>query len=237
MQALILASGRGTRMGTLTDVLPKPMLTVAGKTLIDHKLEALPDAVDEVILVIGYLGHTIRERYSDSSHGRRIRYVEQQDLAGTGAAAWLARPLIEGRFLVLMGDDLYGREDIERCIALPDWSVLVERTQTMAAGGSMVLDGAGRVLGIEEGDHSGRPGIMNTNMFVLDERVFEQSLVPKAPGSAEFGLPQTVVEASRNLNVPLTAVNATAWIQITAPEDLLIAERRLAEIEGKGKAV
>lgn len=233
MQALILASGRGTRMGGLTDSLPKPMLMVAGKTLIDHKLEALPSEIDEVIFVIGYQGAYIRHHYSDSYAGKRITYVEQKQLNGTGGAVWLARPLLHGRFLVLMGDDIYARTDIETCIATPGWSVLIERTEAMAEGGSMVVDGNGIVLGIEEGNHRGKPGIMNTNMFVLDERVFEQSLIPKAAGSVEYGLPQTVVEASRTLQIPLMAVDATSWIQITAPEDIATAEARLLSVEAK----
>jgi UDP-N-acetylglucosamine diphosphorylase / glucose-1-phosphate thymidylyltransferase / UDP-N-acetylgalactosamine diphosphorylase / glucosamine-1-phosphate N-acetyltransferase / galactosamine-1-phosphate N-acetyltransferase len=233
MQALILASGRGTRMGALTDTIPKPMLMVAGKTLIDHKLEALPPEIDEVMFVIGYQGAYIRHHYGDSYAGRRITYIEQKELNGTGGAVWLARPLLSGRFLVLMGDDIYARKDIEHCINTPGWSVLIERTETMAEGGSMIVDEQGIVLGIEEGNHRGKPGIMNTNMFVLDERVFEQPLIPKAVGSSEYGLPQTVVEASRNLHIPLIAVDTTSWIQITVPEDIALAEARLLSVEAK----
>ncbi|MEK7510772.1 MAG: sugar phosphate nucleotidyltransferase [Patescibacteria group bacterium] len=227
MQAVILASGRGTRMGALTDMVPKPMLRVAGKTLIDHKLDALPPEIDEVIIVIGYLGEVIREHYGDSHAGRRIRYVQQIEINGTASALWLARPLLSGKFLVLMGDDIYPQEDIERCIATDDWSVLIERTDTMAQGGSMVVSEEGFVLGIEEGDHRGKPGIMNTNMFVLDERVFAQEPIPKALGSDEYGLPQTVVEASKRFGIPLHAIDATSWIQITTPEDLERAEKLL----------
>lgn len=233
MQAVILASGRGTRMGVLTDAVPKPMLQIAGKTLIDYKLEALPPEIDEVIFVIGYLGHLIREHYGDSWKGKRMRYAEQPDLSGTGSATWVARPLLTGRFLVLMGDDIYARNDIEHCIATPGWSVLIERTDTMAEGGSMVVDEDGIVRGIEEGNHRGKPGIMNTNMFVLDERIFEQPLIPKAAGSSEYGLPQTVVEASRNLRIPLVAVDATSWIQITAPEDIARTEARFLSVEAE----
>lgn len=227
MQAVILASGRGTRMRDLTDTVPKPMLTVAGKSLIEHKLDVLPPEVDEVILIVGYLGQVIRDAFGDEFGGRRIRYVEQETLDGTAAALWLARPYLTERFVVLMGDDLYSREDIDACLSRSDWSILIQETETMASGGRMVMDEAGHIVAIEEGDHRGKPGLMNTNLFALDPRVFEYPMVPKAEGSDEYGLPQTVLAASLASGIPLVAVNATFWFQITAPEDLKRAEETL----------
>lgn len=228
MQAVILAAGRGTRMKGLTDALPKPMLAVAGKSLIEHKLDALPSSVDEVILVVGYQGDAIRAAFGDSFGRRSIRYAEQENLDGTMGALALAKPLLKDRFVVMMGDDLYAPEDIAAAIASPDWAVVVERTESMASGGKMVLDDAGRVVGIEEGDHTGTPGLMNTNLLALDTRIFDVPPVPKAEGSSEYGLPQTVLAASQALGIPLHAVYATRWIQITAPEDLSRAEGLLA---------
>ncbi len=227
MQAVILASGRGTRMRDLTDTVPKPMLTVAGKSLIEHKLDVLPPEVDEVILIVGYLGQVIRDAFGEEFRGRRIRYVEQETLDGTAAALWLARPYLTERFVVLMGDDLYSREDIDACLSRSDWSILIQETETMASGGRMVMDEAGHIVAIEEGDHRGKPGLMNTNLFALDPRVFEYPMVPKEAGSDEYGLPQTVLAASLASGIPLVAVNATFWFQITAPEDLERAEETL----------
>lgn len=222
MQAVILAAGRGTRMGDLTDTVPKPLLLVAGKSLLVHKLAALPSEVDEVIFVIGYQGQMIRDAFGAEYEGRKIRYVEQKELNGTMGAVLLAQPLITGRFMVMMGDDLYGREDIETCIRNPDWSLLVEKTESMASGGRVVATDEGFVTGIEEGDHRGTPGLMNTNLIVLDKRVFDFPMVPirTANGKNEYGLPQTVVASAKEAAIPLHAVYATSWIQITAPEDL-----------------
>lgn len=228
MQAVILAAGRGTRMKNLTDTMPKPMLTVAGKSLIEHKLLVLPDAVDEVILVIGYQGDVIRAAFGDTWQGKRIRYVVQEELDGTMGALALARPYLHDRFVVMMGDDLYAREDIDACFASPDWSVLVQQTESMGAGGRMVMDDTEHIVAIEEGDHRGTPGLMNTNMLVLDPRVFDYPMVPKAAGSTEYGLPQTVLAASLAAGIPLRAIPATFWFQITAPEDLAAAEEVLA---------
>jgi bifunctional UDP-N-acetylglucosamine pyrophosphorylase/glucosamine-1-phosphate N-acetyltransferase len=237
MQAIILASGRGTRMGALTDTVPKPMLMVGGRTLIEHKLDALPSEIDEVIFVIGYKGEVIRECYGAAYKGIRLIYIEQENLNGTASAVWLTRPYLKDKFLVLMGDDIYSKEDLAHCATQQDWSVLIQRTDTMGSGGSMVVDDEGIVHGIEEGEHAGKPGIMNTNLFLLDTRVFAQVPIPKAVGSDEYGLPQTVVEASRTLSIPLHALDAHGWIQITVPEDLEMAERVLQQgVEGKGRA-
>ncbi|HEX2792777.1 MAG TPA: sugar phosphate nucleotidyltransferase [Candidatus Paceibacterota bacterium] len=231
MQAVILAAGRGTRMNELTTTVPKPMLLVSGKTLIEHKLDALPGSVDEVIFIVGYQGDAIRERFGDAYGGRSIRYVEQGTLDGTAGAVWRAKDLIKDRFVVLMGDDIYGTNDIARSTRVLDWSIVVERTDTMGAGGSMVVDEKGSVVAIEEGDHRGKPGLMNTNLMTLDTRLFDFPLVPKAAGSDEYGLPQTVVAAAQAGGIPLTAVYSTFWIQVTAPEDLALAEERLKTIE------
>ncbi len=224
MQVVILAAGRGTRMGELTNLVPKPMLQVVGKSLLAHKLDMLPPEVDEVIFVIGYLGAVIRRAFGDEYRGMRIRYVEQKALNGTMGAVALTKPYIRGRFMVMMGDDLYGTEDVLRASAMPDWVVVVEKTDAMASGGKIVLGDDGLIRDIEEGEHHGASGFMNTNFFVLDERIFEYPMVPKAPGSTEYGLPQTVLRAARAEGVRLHMAPAQSWIQVTTPEDLARAE-------------
>lgn len=229
MQAVILAAGRGTRMKALTEAVPKPMLEVLGKTLLEHKFDVLPPEITEIILVVGYHEESVRGRFGDSYNGTLIRYVHQEELNGTGGAVYLAAPFLHDRFLVMMGDDIYGKADVARCIETPDWSVLVKKTDQMASGGSMVLDANECCIAILEGDHRGKPGIMNTNLFVLDTRLFAHPLIPAGNGHTEFGLPQTVVEAAKDAGIPLRAVDATLWIQITSPEDLSGAEGTLSK--------
>ena len=72
MQAVILAAGHGTRMDELTTAVPKPMLEVAGKPLLEYKLDALPDHIDEVVLIVGYLGNVIRQHFGALYGKQRI---------------------------------------------------------------------------------------------------------------------------------------------------------------------
>lgn len=223
MQAVILAAGRGTRMGALTDNCPKPLLEVAGKSLLEHELDILPEEISEVIIVVGYLGHMIQKKLGGDYAGKKLLYVEQDVLDGTAGALWRAAPLLKDRFLVLMSDDMYSREDAKRMVQKNGWSMLVQYAETMNPGGRVVTNSAGDIEMIEEGNHEGESGLSGTNFFILDTRLFQHPMVPKSEGSSEFGLPQTVIAASKQSGIPFKAETATFWFQISDPENLMQA--------------
>lgn len=227
MQAVILASGRGVRMGTLTESVPKPMLEINGMTLLEYKLAALPEDVDEVIIVVGYLGSMIHNHFGGTYNDKRLFYVEQEKLNGTAGALWLCQDILKDSFIVLNADDIYSREDIEAVASHDGWAVLVDEVEQMNSGGCIVIDDDGIVQEIKEGNHEGNPGLMNTNVFKLDTRIFNCPLVPKAPDSEEFGLPQTVIAASQVSGISIEAIKATFWFQITEPADLAKMEEML----------
>lgn len=233
MQAIILAAGRGTRMTELTASIPKPMLLVTGRPLLEYKIDALPDSIDEVILVVGYLQNVIREHFGASYGGRRIVYVEQKkELDGTAGALWSAQSVLHDKFLVMMGDDIYSSEDVAKCVAQNGaWALLVQKLPELYRAGRVQLNAEGNIEGIiessKEDETRKEPGIASTNLFFIDARVFNCSLIPKHAGSLEFGLPQTLAGASKQLNIPFVPIFTDKWIQITAPKDLVMAEKML----------
>ncbi|MDP3646024.1 MAG: nucleotidyltransferase family protein [bacterium] len=226
MQVVILAAGRGSRMGDLVKDTPKPMLKVAGKTLLEHKFDALPDEVDEIILVVGYLASVIQEHYGDSYNGKKISYVTQENIVGgTADALWYAKDILEGKFLVMMGDDIYSREDIQELRAF-EWAMLIQRVPDTVVGGRVILDTEHHITEVIEGNKGGE-GAVSANLFALDTRIFDFPQIPKASGSSELGLPQTILAASKASGIPFNVVEATRWIQITNPDDIARAEERL----------
>src|SRR3989344_6734161 len=123
MQCVILAAGGGKRMGSLTDGAPKAHLVVSSKTLIEHKLDALPEQIDEVIIVVGYLGSVIHD-YLGGSYGDKKLFYEEQDniVGGTADALWQAKNALSRNILVMMGDDIYGHAENTSClVADDDW--------------------------------------------------------------------------------------------------------------------
>lgn len=222
-------------MDELTMATPKPMLPVAGRPLLEYKIDALPEECDEVILIVGYLKDAIKRHFGAIYGGRKVRYVEQDKLNGTAGALWAAKEVLHDRFLVMMGDDIYTKEDIETCIEKEDaWTLLVQQLPEMHRAGIVRLDENGRIVeilesSIEDADRL-EPGLASTNLYVLDTRLFSCPLIPKHTGSLEYGLPQTVVNAAHTLGIPFEPVFTDKWIQITSPKDLVVAGEMLKKI-------
>ena len=232
MQCVILAAGRGTRMMELTSSVPKPMLDVAGKPLLEYKLAALPEEIDEVVIVVGYLKDVVQKHFGATRAGKRITYVEQKNLDGTAGALWSAQTVLKDRFIVMMGDDIYASEDVAKCVEQTgSWTLLVQELPELYRAGRIQLNAEGNIVNIIESSKEDEvrktSGIASTNLFFIDARVFSCPLIPKHAGSLEFGLPQTIIGASRQLNIPFVPIFTDKWIQITSPKDLVMAEKML----------
>ena len=104
MQLVILAGGKGTRLG-LTDI-PKPMVPMAGKPLLEHQIElAKSYGIDEVFILSGHLAHVISDYFGDGSKwGMKIHHIVEPCPLGTAGALKLLEGQLTDRFLVFYGD-------------------------------------------------------------------------------------------------------------------------------------
>ncbi|PTS93926.1 D,D-heptose 1,7-bisphosphate phosphatase [Pedobacter sp. HMWF019] len=104
MKAVILAGGKGTRLG-LTDI-PKPMVSVSNKPLLLHQIELLKRyGITDITLLLGHLGAKIEEYFGDGTkYGVKISYLTEDKPLGTAGAIKELDGIIEERFLVLYGD-------------------------------------------------------------------------------------------------------------------------------------
>jgi bifunctional UDP-N-acetylglucosamine pyrophosphorylase/glucosamine-1-phosphate N-acetyltransferase len=207
-------------MGALTEDIPKPMLPIRGIPKLEYTLRALPIEVTEVVFVVGYLGEKIREHFGKSWSGKRILYAEQEKLNGSGGALHLVRKLVRGRFLVIMGDDLYLKQDLERLMR-HDLAVLACRVEDSSQFGVLKTDEAGKLVSIIERPHDPSLKLVNTGAYMLSENFFEYPLV--SISETEYGLPQTLVMMRDKHDI---AVEETKiWFPIGNPEALSEAQR------------
>ena len=109
MQTVIMAGGKGTRIASVNAEVPKPMLEVCGKPILEHQIEVLKrQKLTDIILVIGYLGSVIRDYFQDGSkYGVHISYIEEKELLGTAGSFYYLKDLIQDDFFLLNGDLIF----------------------------------------------------------------------------------------------------------------------------------
>jgi MurNAc alpha-1-phosphate uridylyltransferase len=107
---MLLAAGRGERMGTLTATQPKPLLTIGDRALIEHHVVRLAaSGIDEIVINLSYRGSEIRKRLGDGSRfGVSIAYSEEgEPPLETGGGIVHALPLLGGEPFLLVNSDIY----------------------------------------------------------------------------------------------------------------------------------
>lgn len=223
MKAVILAAGEGKRMRPLTDDIPKPMLKILGQPLLEHILDALPKAVDEVVVVVGYRAGQIKQHFGDTFGRFRIQYVIQEKPEGTAKALFLCRELLgDERFLSLYADDLHGKTDLEALLAHP-LSVLVKHAEHPERYGVVTVGEGNKITRIVEKPEKPKSDLIVTGPAVLDERIFSIELPRHASG--EYYLAEAIGELVKNH--PVIAVTQSFWVPIGYPDDIKKAEDAL----------
>ncbi|HUA69051.1 MAG TPA: nucleotidyltransferase family protein [Candidatus Saccharimonadales bacterium] len=149
MKAVILAAGRGTRMRELTNALPKPMLRVQGKPILEHILAGIVAAgVKEIFIVTGFRADVIENYFGDGKNfGAKISFGRQLVQDGTGKAPELAREFVaDSPFLLTYGDILVPPETYPLTISRfgeGDFAgvIAVTRGEDVTKGGLNFFDG------------------------------------------------------------------------------------------------
>ncbi len=151
-KALLLAAGRGSRLGASTDLVPKPMLRVRGKPVLERHVEQLATAgVDQIWINLHHRGETIRDYFGDGQRwGVHIRYSVEPALLGTsGALKNLEKEFSNGDFFVVYGDNL-GRCDYRALAAAHQPGALLTvalcHKDEVGSSGIAELAGDGRIL-------------------------------------------------------------------------------------------
>lgn len=116
---VVLAAGKGSRMGPFSKRWPKPVLPVAGEPLVAHQLEAMAAVgVREVVVVIGHLGHEVVRALGDGSRwGVRLDYVEQRSTLGIAHAVLQLQDRLTRPFFLFLGDIFFETQRLDTMLA------------------------------------------------------------------------------------------------------------------------
>jgi len=238
MKAVILAAGRGERLLPFTNYCPKPLTPILGKPLLEYTIETLKQAaVEDVIIVTGYLSHTIQEYFGDGSKFHlKIRYAHnpvQKNGNATSLKATQELLTEDEAFLLLMSDHLIDVNIVRKALQNIEHKPLlcVDRRPRYLPQ----IKDATRVLVTSRGyitkigkDITPWNGV-DTGVFLLDSSIFE--VIERAEKPT---YPVTISDCIKKLTrdgKPLWAcdVSKLFWLDIDTFDDVKIAELILQE--------
>lgn len=235
--AVILAAGRGRRMGRLTDTVPKPLLEAGGRPILLSTLDALRAAgIDEVHLVVGYRERQIRAAaaaWAEQQGDLQLLFHRQPRPLGTAHALHCAAPGLGGRGCVLLlGDLLVGAAAIEALLDVAGGGVeavvAVDRREDPSRGAAVRVDDGWRVLGIVEKPAPGSAVSRwnNTGLYVLPPSAVVLAGEVERSERGEHELPD-VIGTLVGRGELVQAVEVTDWVlHVGRPEDLEAVEAR-----------
>jgi bifunctional UDP-N-acetylglucosamine pyrophosphorylase/glucosamine-1-phosphate N-acetyltransferase len=210
-------------MRPLTDTIPKPLIPVCGKSILEHIVDALPSEIDELVLVVGYMKEQIEDCCGHEYKGRKVTYVVQDDFAGgTGAALMLTKDVVKGKFLFMYGDDIHGSKVLAEAIE-QDHAILACVSDTPKRFGVLVQNEDGTLRAIIEKPQNPPSNLINIGGFVLTPAIFNYDV----PLSASGELYATDILTEYAKEFPIQILKQDLWIPIGYPEHIAVAEKML----------
>jgi UDP-N-acetylglucosamine diphosphorylase/glucosamine-1-phosphate N-acetyltransferase len=233
MKAVLLAAGEGVRLLPITATRPKHLIKVGGKPILQYCLEAVKNAgITEAIVVTHYMGDAIRQYFGDGEKlGLKISYVEQKAVLGTGNAASVAEPYVDGDFVLIYGDLLFGQDAVKNVLkqyksgktSAVMGVVPVDKPESY---GIIELDEDKKVKRIVEKPAAGKApsNLANAGVYVFSSEVFSKIKQTKASIRGEWELTDAITLLAKEGKTVLAAeLSKDDWFDVGRPWDLLDA--------------
>ena len=210
MDAIILAAGKGTRLRPHTETVPKPLLDVQGRPILDWIIGALPP-VDRLVVVVNYLAEQIESYLAKQTHVKNWTTVRQAEPRGTGDALMSCRGAVTSdRVMVLNGDDLIGRADLAN-LATVSMGILTHSVNEPEHYGITFRNPDGTLEKIvEKPTGLVPPQLANIGGYMFPREVFDLTL-PLSPRN-EYEITDAVSQLAAK--GPFHVVAANYWLPI-----------------------
>lgn len=227
-KAVLLAAGRGTRMREMTADIPKPMLEVRGKPVLQHIVEGLRDAgVTELLIIVGYRAETVQNFFGDGSRYKiGIQYAAQIVQDGTGRVIELAKNFVaNGPFVLGYGDILVAPKNYKRVLDLPSDAeafISVTRGEDVSKGGAVFVNERMELIDLREKTKPGEATSpwYNAGLYAFRPSIFEFTAKLKPSPRGEYELTDAIRELGQS-GKKVQALELTGdWVDVRDPETL-----------------
>ena len=218
MKAVILAAGEGKRLRPFTETMPKVMLPVANKPVLEHVLDALKNSgITEIILVVGYKKEVIMDYFKDYKE-IKITYVVQDKQLGTAHALSNAENHINSSFIVIPGDNIIDRKSIAKLVQdTSEYCILIkEHLQPSKYGVVFMKDGKLKEIVEKPSEEIGK--FISTGIYKLPKTIFKDIETCRLQGVYDLSsVIQNLIKQEKTINTIL----ADSWMDIVYPWDLI----------------
>jgi UDP-N-acetylglucosamine diphosphorylase / glucose-1-phosphate thymidylyltransferase / UDP-N-acetylgalactosamine diphosphorylase / glucosamine-1-phosphate N-acetyltransferase / galactosamine-1-phosphate N-acetyltransferase len=227
-KAVLLAAGRGIRMRELTVELPKPMIEVRGKPVLQHIVEGLRDAgIREFFIIVGYRADAVQNFFGDGSRYKiAIQYATQVVQDGTGRVVDIARNFAENSaFILSYGDILVDPQNYKSIVDLPDdieAIITVTRGEDVSKGGAAFLNERMELVDLREKSKPGEATSpwYNAGIYTFRPSIFEFTAILKPSPRGEYELTDAIRELAQS-GKKVKALELTGeWADVRDPEIL-----------------
>ena len=219
MKAVILAAGEGKRLRPFTETMPKVMLPVANKPILEHVFDALKNTgVIEVVCVVGYKKEVILEYFKDYD-GIKITYVTQEKQLGTAHALLQAKNNVNESLIVLSGDNIIDKKSIQKLVQdKSEYSILIKEHSHPSKYGVVFLEKQNLKEIVEKPkEETGK--FISTGIYKLPKTIFSKIEKLSKQGIHDLS---SVVQSLLKDEIKISTIIAESWMDIVYPWDLIL---------------
>ncbi len=227
-KAVLLAAGRGTRMRELTAELPKPMIAVRGRPILQHIVEGLRAAgVTRVLIIVGYRADVVQDFFGDGGRfGIQVEYTTQVVQDGTGRVVELARDFAGADpFVLSYGDILIEPQNYRRLVDLGEAEAIItvkHNPGEIAKGGAVFMDDDWRMTDLREKPGPGEPTSpwYNAGVYTFRPSIFDFTARLEKSPRGEYELTDAIRGVAHAGHLVRVVELQGDWADVRDPEIL-----------------
>lgn len=218
MKAVILAAGEGKRLRPYTENIPKVMLPIVNKPILEYVFDAVANSgIDEIIVVVGYKKEVILEYFKDYKKAK-ITYVIQDKQLGTAHALLQAKKYTDQPFIVLSGDNIIDKNSISKLISdNSKYTILIKEHPHPSKYGVVFLE-KNQLKEIVEKPKEEMGKFISTGIYKLPKSVF--TIIEDLASQGIYAL-SSVIQTIVNQREEVNTILAESWMDIVYPWDLI----------------
>lgn len=215
-------------MRELTAELPKPMIPVRGRPILQHIVEGLRAAgVQRILIVVGYRADVVREFFGDGSgFGLQVEYTVQEVQDGTGRVVELARDFAgDDPFILSYGDILIEPANYQRLVRLDDAEAIItvkHNPGEIAKGGAVFIDEQWRMTDLREKPGPGEPTSpwYNAGVYTFRPSIFDFTARLEKSPRGEYELTDAIRNLAQSGRLVQVVELGGEWADVRDPEVL-----------------